>query len=529
MRIAQEEVFGPVLSVIKFKDEEEAVRIANDIAYGLGAGVWTQSVKRATSMAETHPAGTVWVNTYRAVSFLMPFGGYKASGLGRENGAEAIEGYLQTKSVWINNGPGGGNPFIMKTSCLTLSSRPSSRRYPDVRRTSAPAAMRCASPPIHAPDARMTVTATREPRVTFDSVGIIGGGAWGTALAQTLRLAGRDVRAVGARGRRSSAEINAGHANSRVPAGRHARCRPAGHRRACRHRRAGCRADGGAGPARARRRPASWRAHLPAGKPVVICAKGLEQATGKLLGEVLAETMPARDARPCCRGRASPPTWRAACPPPSRSPPPTRRWARRWPPRSATAHLRIYWSSDTIGVQLGGAVKNVLAIAAGIVDGKGLGASAHAALVTRGFAELRRFGEALGARPETLMGLSGLGDLLLTCGSPQSRNMSLGRALGQGQTLAVRARQPALGGGGRLSPRRPSSAWPPRRASTCRSARPCTPSSRAGSPSMPPSRPCCRGRSGRKDRLNGKCRLGRASAMTQHQPRSRLVLGLRFA
>jgi (Z)-2-((N-methylformamido)methylene)-5-hydroxybutyrolactone dehydrogenase len=116
MRIAQEEVFGPVLSVIKFKDEEEAVAIANDIAYGLGAGIWTQSVRRATSVSKRIRAGTVWVNTYRAVSFLMPFGGYKASGLGRENGAEAIEGYLQTKSVWINNGPGGGNPFIMKTS-----------------------------------------------------------------------------------------------------------------------------------------------------------------------------------------------------------------------------------------------------------------------------------------------------------------------------------------------------------------------------------------------------------------------------
>src|SRR5581483_8835700 len=116
MRIAQEEVFGPVLSVIKFKDEEEAVAIANDIAYGLGAGVWTQSIKRATTMARRIRAGTVWVNTYRAVSFTMPFGGYKASGLGRENGIEAIEGYLQSKSVWINNGPGGGNPFIMKTS-----------------------------------------------------------------------------------------------------------------------------------------------------------------------------------------------------------------------------------------------------------------------------------------------------------------------------------------------------------------------------------------------------------------------------
>lgn len=116
MRIAQEEVFGPVLSVIKFKDEEDAVRIANDIAYGLGAGVWTQSVRRAHMMARRIKAGTVWVNTYRAVSFTMPFGGYKASGLGRENGIETIDGYLQTKSVWINNGPGGGNPFIMKTA-----------------------------------------------------------------------------------------------------------------------------------------------------------------------------------------------------------------------------------------------------------------------------------------------------------------------------------------------------------------------------------------------------------------------------
>src|SRR5690349_22787715 len=116
MRIAQEEVFGPVLSIIKFKDEEEAVAIANDVAYGLVAGVWTQSVRRAHTMARKIKAGTVWVNTYRAVSFLMPFGGYKASGLGRENGMEAIEGYLQSKSVWINNGPGGGNPFIMKTA-----------------------------------------------------------------------------------------------------------------------------------------------------------------------------------------------------------------------------------------------------------------------------------------------------------------------------------------------------------------------------------------------------------------------------
>jgi acyl-CoA reductase-like NAD-dependent aldehyde dehydrogenase len=116
MRIAQEEVFGPVLSVIKFTNEDEAIEIANDIAYGLGAGIWTQSLKRAHTVAQRIKAGTVWINTYRAVSSMMPFGGYKASGLGRENGIEAIEGYLQSKSVWINNGSGGGNPFIMKTA-----------------------------------------------------------------------------------------------------------------------------------------------------------------------------------------------------------------------------------------------------------------------------------------------------------------------------------------------------------------------------------------------------------------------------
>ena len=117
MRIAQEEVFGPVLSVIKFKDEEDAAQIANDVIYGLGSGVWTQSLNRALRMAKRIRAGTVWVNTYRAVSFSMPFGGYKSSGLGRENGADAINEYLQTKSVWINTQVGqGGNPFVMKTS-----------------------------------------------------------------------------------------------------------------------------------------------------------------------------------------------------------------------------------------------------------------------------------------------------------------------------------------------------------------------------------------------------------------------------
>jgi aldehyde dehydrogenase (NAD+) len=114
MRIAQEEIFGPVLSVLRFKDEDEAVHIANDVRFGLGAGVWTRDIGRAIRMSEKIQAGTVWVNTYRAVSYMSPFGGYKDSGIGRENGAQAIYEYLQTKSVWINTGAPTGNPFVMR-------------------------------------------------------------------------------------------------------------------------------------------------------------------------------------------------------------------------------------------------------------------------------------------------------------------------------------------------------------------------------------------------------------------------------
>jgi len=114
MRIAQEEVFGPVLAIIRFRDEAEAVAIANDVRFGLAAAVWTRDIGRAIRMSEKLQAGTVWVNTYRAVSFMAPFGGYKDSGLGRENGAEAINAYLQTKSVWINSGAVAGNPFVMR-------------------------------------------------------------------------------------------------------------------------------------------------------------------------------------------------------------------------------------------------------------------------------------------------------------------------------------------------------------------------------------------------------------------------------
>ena len=114
MRIAQEEVFGPVLSVIPFKDDDEAVAIGNDVVYGLAAGVWTQNIRRALTMAERLQAGTVWINTYRAVSYLSPFGGYKRSGLGRESGQEMIKEYLQVKSVWISTATDVPNPFIQR-------------------------------------------------------------------------------------------------------------------------------------------------------------------------------------------------------------------------------------------------------------------------------------------------------------------------------------------------------------------------------------------------------------------------------
>jgi aldehyde dehydrogenase (NAD+) len=114
MRIAREEVFGPVLSVIPFDDEEQAFAIANDSPYGLAAGIWTQNIGRALRGAAAMEAGTVWVNTYRAVSYMAPFGGYKRSGIGRESGQEAIDAYLQTKTVWIDMLGQTANPFVIR-------------------------------------------------------------------------------------------------------------------------------------------------------------------------------------------------------------------------------------------------------------------------------------------------------------------------------------------------------------------------------------------------------------------------------
>jgi len=113
--IMNEEVFGPVLCLTPFRDEDEVVRLANATRFGLAAGVWTQNLSRAHTMARRLKAGTVWINIYRALTFNSPFGGYKSSGIGRANGLEAIEQYLQTKSVWCELGSEVQDPFVLKT------------------------------------------------------------------------------------------------------------------------------------------------------------------------------------------------------------------------------------------------------------------------------------------------------------------------------------------------------------------------------------------------------------------------------
>jgi glycerol-3-phosphate dehydrogenase (NAD(P)+) len=166
----------------------------------------------------------------------------------------------------------------------------------------------------------------------------------------------------------------------------------------------------------------------------VLCAKGIEQGSLKLMTEVLAETAPkaapAVLSGPSFAGevaRGLPTAVTLACPDEALG------W--RLAETLATAAFRPYLAADMVGAEAGGAVKNVLAIACGVAEGRGLGRSAHAALITRGFAEMTRLAVALGAQPDTLAGLCGLGDLVLTCSSPQSRNMSLGLALGRGETL----------------------------------------------------------------------------------------------
>lgn len=266
----------------------------------------------------------------------------------------------------------------------------------------------------------------------MERISVIGGGAWGTALAQTLAKAGRHV-VIWAREDEVVAAINDEHENSvylpGVPLDPSLQA-------------TGDLAAAGEAELLLLVTPAQFlrpvsaelAAHVRAGTPAVICAKGIEQGSFALMSEVLAETMP-----DCLAAVLSGPTFARevalglptavtlACADEAAG--------ERMAQAIGQPHFRPYWSDDVIGAQIGGAVKNVLAIACGIVEGRQLGDNARAALLTRGMAEVIRYGRARGARAETLMGLSGLGDLTLTCNADQSRNMSLGIELGEGRLI----------------------------------------------------------------------------------------------
>jgi glycerol-3-phosphate dehydrogenase (NAD(P)+) len=265
--------------------------------------------------------------------------------------------------------------------------------------------------------------------VTFQRIAVIGAGAWGTALANCAARAGRDVT-LWARDPAAVALLTSKRESPRLP----------GIRLDQRIAATGAIADIAhadalllAVPAQDLRTAAvALSPHVKAGTLVIACAKGIERGTHRFMTEIVGETLPG--AVPAILSgpsfaadvaRGLPTAVTLACADEAIAAPLAR--------ALGSQTFRPYHSTDVRGVEIGGAAKNVLAIAAGIVQGRRLGASATAALVTRGFAELARFGRALGARTETLTGLSGLGDLILTCSSPQSRNFSLGIALGEGR------------------------------------------------------------------------------------------------
>jgi glycerol-3-phosphate dehydrogenase (NAD(P)+) len=263
----------------------------------------------------------------------------------------------------------------------------------------------------------------------FNSVAVIGAGAWGTALAAVAARAGRDV-VLYARKPARAAEIAATRANPKLAGARLA---------------AGIKVtDDIALAARAdiilivtpaqnlREAVTALAPHLVKAQPIIACAKGIERGSHKFMTEVIAESAPdvipailsgPSFAEDVARGLPTAVTLAAR----------DERLARALVQALGSSTFRPYHTTDVRGVEIGGAAKNVLAIAAGIVVGKKLGASAQAALTTRGFSELVRLGRACGGRSETMAGLSGLGDLILTCSSPQSRNFALGLALGRGE------------------------------------------------------------------------------------------------
>jgi glycerol-3-phosphate dehydrogenase (NAD(P)+) len=265
--------------------------------------------------------------------------------------------------------------------------------------------------------------------MTLDRIAVVGAGAWGTALANAGARAGRAVTLV-ARTAAAADALRTNRASPRLP---EARLDERVAVTAAPDDIAAADAVLLAVPAQALRAVAGALAGaLKPGTPVIACAKGIERGSRKFMTEAIAERLPAAVpailsgpsfAADVARGLPTAVTLAAH----------ERKTAEALARALGSATFRPYHATDVRGVEIGGAAKNVLAIAAGIVAGRGLGASAAAALTTRGFAELMRFGQAFGARAETLTGLSGLGDLILTCSTAQSRNFSFGVAIGKGK------------------------------------------------------------------------------------------------
>jgi len=263
--------------------------------------------------------------------------------------------------------------------------------------------------------------------MSFDRIGVIGGGAWGTALAQVGASGGRDVL-LWARETEVVESVNAEHENRAFLPGQKlsSSIRATGDLADLQT----CEAWLVVTPAQHMR--AVLEAAPPCDKPLILCSKGIEEHSGALLHRVASEAC--ADASIAV---LSGPTFAhevaAGLPTAVTLAAEDQALSESLRERIALPTFRMYLSDDVAGAEIGGAVKNVLAIACGVVDGKGLGQNARAALIARGFAEMTRFGLANGARRETLVGLSGLGDLVLTCSSTSSRNFSLGKGIGEGR------------------------------------------------------------------------------------------------
>ncbi len=277
------------------------------------------------------------------------------------------------------------------------------------------------------------------------SFGVIGAGAWGTALASTL--SGNSPVTLWAREAEVVSAINTTRENTvflpgiKLPAGITATCDLADM--------AGCAIVLVVVPAQ-HLRTVLRQAAIPATTPLVLCAKGIEAGSHDLMVEIARELVPnpiAILSGPSFAAEVAkglPCAITLACSDSA--------LGERLVAAMARPTFRLYQSDDVVGAEIGGAVKNVLAIACGVVDGAGLGLNARAALIARGFAEMTRFGLARGARAETLAGLSGLGDLVLTCSSGNSRNFRLGVGLGQGRPIAELLAGPTVAEGATTAP-----------------------------------------------------------------------------